>query len=189
MFTSSSALPSRPWSVRDLSVAESPDGPAVSAPGPGARSLEERSVWALSSLAVPLHSPLDHDIRADVCVIGAGIVGLTAAYELSRVGRSVVVLEKGDLADGVLGVTTAHLSSAFDIGYAGLEGLIGSQAAQLVAESRTSAISAIAEIAKTEGIDCDFERVDSTWFPTERPGTSWRGSKPPHDAPAWAMWI
>jgi NADPH-dependent 2,4-dienoyl-CoA reductase/sulfur reductase-like enzyme len=32
-------------------------------------------------------------LRADVCVIGAGYAGLTAAYRLKQAGRKVIVLE------------------------------------------------------------------------------------------------
>ena len=37
------------------------------------------------------------DARADVCIIGAGIAGLTTAYLLGREGRSVIVLDDGPI--------------------------------------------------------------------------------------------
>src|SRR6185437_2526697 len=48
---------------------------------------------AASAAAVQdrLRLTLDHD--ADVCVIGAGLAGLTAALEAARMGASVAVLE------------------------------------------------------------------------------------------------
>src|SRR5262245_58806554 len=36
---------------------------------------------------------LARDLSTDVCVVGAGIAGLTIAYQLARSGKSVVVLD------------------------------------------------------------------------------------------------
>src|ERR1700759_2102075 len=36
---------------------------------------------------------LSFDLDADICVVGAGLAGLTVALEASRLGASVVVLE------------------------------------------------------------------------------------------------
>ena len=44
-----------------------------------------RSVWA--DAALPQFRPLQENLHADVCVIGAGIAGLTTAYLLARAGR------------------------------------------------------------------------------------------------------
>ena len=52
-----------------------------------------RSIWA--DVAMPQFPPLQENIHADVCVIGAGIAGLTTAYLLAKAGRHVVVLDDG----------------------------------------------------------------------------------------------
>jgi gamma-glutamylputrescine oxidase len=40
------------------------------------------------------YEPLPGDATADVCVVGAGITGLTAALLLERAGRRVVVVTR-----------------------------------------------------------------------------------------------
>ena len=47
--------------------------------------------------------PLTFDLDVDVCVIGAGLAGLTTARELARRGWSVAVLEAGRIAGNASG--------------------------------------------------------------------------------------
>src|ERR1019366_296643 len=99
-------------------------------------------------------------INADVCIVGAGIAGMTTAYLLAREGRSVVILDKSQIGSGETAHTTAHLSSVIDAGYREIEVLHGTKGAQLVAQSHTAAIAQIESIVAEEKIDCDFERSD-----------------------------
>lgn len=103
---------------------------------------------------------LPSNVEADVCVVGAGIAGLTTAYLLACEGRSVVLLDDGPIGGGETGRTTAHLTHALDDRYGRLEQLHGQDGARLAAESHTAAIVEIERIVKAEGIDCAFERVD-----------------------------
>ena len=102
--------------------------------------------------------------HADVCVVGAGIAGLTTAYLLTRAGKSVIVLEAGSILSGETQRTTAHLVTALDDRYFELERLHGEQGAKLAAESHAAAIDNIERIIREERIDCDFERVDGFLF-------------------------
>jgi glycine/D-amino acid oxidase-like deaminating enzyme len=107
---------------------------------------------------------LEQDLRAPVCIIGAGISGLTTAYLLARSGRAVVVIDDGPVGGGDIGRTTAHLSNALDDGFYRIEKLFGREGSRIAAESHTAAIDLIESIASQEDIDCDFERVDGYLF-------------------------
>src|SRR5688500_7371213 len=76
---------------------------------------------------------LDQDATADVCIVGAGIAGLTTAYLLANSGHSVVVVDDGALASGMTSRTTAHLTAAIDDRYVEIERLHGERGAQLAA--------------------------------------------------------
>ncbi|MFN2383193.1 MAG: FAD-dependent oxidoreductase [Gemmatimonadota bacterium] len=121
------------------------------------------SSW-MATAELPARAPLREDLRADVCVVGAGIAGLTSAYLLARAGRSVVVLDDGPLAGGETSRTTAHLSNALDDRYHTIEQQHGAEGARLAAESHTAAIDRIEAISRDEGIACDFERLDGYLF-------------------------
>ncbi|MCA1632286.1 MAG: FAD-dependent oxidoreductase [Acidobacteria bacterium] len=122
---------------------------------------ETNSVWEAES---ERRSPLDASAHADVCVVGAGIAGLSTAYLLAREGVSVVVLDDGPVGGGETGRTTAHLSNALDDRYYELERQFGEAGARLAAQSHTSAIDLIERVAGEEGMDCDFERLDGYLF-------------------------
>jgi len=104
------------------------------------------------------------NVRADVCVVGAGIAGLTTAYLLAAEGRSVVVVDDGPLGGGMTGATSAHLVTALDRRYTDIERLRGADGARLAAASHAAAIDRIEEIARSEKIACEFQRVDGFLF-------------------------
>lgn len=127
------------------------------------------SIWTATS-QIPEHTPLTSDTTADVCIVGAGIAGLTTAYLLAREGKSVVVLDSGPIGGGMTGRTTAHLVTALDDRYYELERLHGERGAQLAAESHQAAIGRVEAIISAEGINCEFERLDGYLF--DPPGES-----------------
>src|SRR5438270_13552779 len=83
---------------------------------------------------------LTENLMADICVIGAGIPGVTAAYLLAREGRDVVLIDDGPIGGGMTGRTTAHLVNALDDRYYELEKMLGQEFSRLSAESHTAAI-------------------------------------------------
>ena len=123
------------------------------------------SIW-MATANTPSQSRLRENIRTDVCIIGAGIAGLSTAYLLGREGRSVVVLDDGLIGGGMTGRTTAHLTNAFDDRYVEMEKVHGGEASRLTAESHTAAIQKISEIVSSENIDCGFEWLDGFLFAT-----------------------
>jgi glycine/D-amino acid oxidase-like deaminating enzyme/nitrite reductase/ring-hydroxylating ferredoxin subunit len=113
---------------------------------------------------VPELPTLTHDIRTSVCIVGAGIAGMTTAYLLARAGRAVVVIDDGPIGGGETGRSTAHITAALDDRYSNIEKLHGEEGSRVAAESHTAAINRIESIASLEDIDCDFERVDGYLF-------------------------
>ncbi len=128
------------------------------------------SVW-MQSGEIPVHTALTEDVEADVCVVGAGIAGMTTAYLLLKEGRSVVVLDDGPIGGGQTERTTAHITNAIDDRYVSIEDWHGQEGARLAAASHTAAINRIEAIVACENIECDFERLDGYLFspPGESP--------------------
>ena len=124
------------------------------------------SVWAETE--TPTFRPLTGNTSADVCIVGAGIAGLTTAYHLQKEGFKVLVLDAGGIISGETLRTTAHLACVADDRFVNLERIHGETASRLFAESHAAAIDRIEQIAGQEKIACDFRRVDGYLFQGEK---------------------
>jgi glycine/D-amino acid oxidase-like deaminating enzyme/nitrite reductase/ring-hydroxylating ferredoxin subunit len=121
------------------------------------------SIW-MGTFDTPDFPPLSRDLTTDVCVIGAGIAGLSTAYHLTKAGKKVVVLDDGPIGGGESGRTTAHLTWAMDDRIYNLESIHGEANTRLIVESHMAAVNRIEEIVRLENIECDFRRLDGYLF-------------------------
>lgn len=141
------------------------------------------SVW-MDTTELPSLPRVSQDMRTNVCIVGAGIAGMSTAYLLARAGRAVVVIDDGQVGGGETGRTTAHITVALDDRYYNIEKQHGEDGARLAAQSHSAAITRIEKIATEEDIDCDFERVDGYLFlsPGEKRGKLERELEATHRA-------
>src|SRR4029453_9035945 len=121
------------------------------------------SIW-LEKTDISQPSPPPTNPNADVCIVGAGISGLSTAYLLARGGNSVIVLDDGAIGSGGAGRTTAHVVNGLDDRYCEIERLHEKEGSRRAAESHTRAIDQIEAIVNEEQIDCDFSRLDGYLF-------------------------
>jgi glycine/D-amino acid oxidase-like deaminating enzyme/nitrite reductase/ring-hydroxylating ferredoxin subunit len=96
--------------------------------------------------------------RADVAIVGGGIVGLTAAHLLANSGLAVTVLEARRIGHGVTGRSTAKITCQHTLIYAHLARTLGMEKARLYAHANRTAVETIMHLAETLAIDCDLER-------------------------------
>lgn len=129
-------------------------------------AVRSASAWIASGPAHPDFPPLDEDVRADVAVIGGGIVGITTALLLQEAGARVVLLEANRLAQGVSGHTTAKVSSQHGMIYARLRSRFGADGARTYAQANEEALRWIADRVVHDAIDCDFRRRPSYAYVT-----------------------
>jgi glycine/D-amino acid oxidase-like deaminating enzyme/nitrite reductase/ring-hydroxylating ferredoxin subunit len=122
-----------------------------------------RSVW-MSVPPIPSLPRIEADQRVRVCVIGAGMAGLSTAYFLTREGAEVLVVDDGPIAGGETSRTTAHVTCVLDDRFHWIEQVHGERGLALATESHAAAIDAIESIAREERIDCDFTRLDGYLF-------------------------
>jgi glycine/D-amino acid oxidase-like deaminating enzyme/nitrite reductase/ring-hydroxylating ferredoxin subunit len=128
---------------------------------------KSRSCW-MDETPVVEAPPLAADEDCDVVVIGSGIAGLSIAYELSRFGREVVVIDRGGIGSGMTARTTAHLATELDDLYSELIKVRGEDDARLYHDSQVAAVNRIEAICRDENIDAGFRRLDGYLIPAEQ---------------------
>jgi glycine/D-amino acid oxidase-like deaminating enzyme/nitrite reductase/ring-hydroxylating ferredoxin subunit len=99
------------------------------------------------------------DLDTDILVIGAGVAGLTTAYQLSRGGRRVTVVDRGRFGRGMTARTSAHLSFVLDDRFHELARSRGEAAARQWYESQAAAVD-LFEAISGDGVECGFARID-----------------------------
>ena len=109
---------------------------------------------------------LDGSGEADVAVIGAGIVGLTTAYLLTRAGLSVAVLESRRIGRQVTGRSTAKITSQHGLIYRHLIDSFDIDLAKRYAEANRSGVGQIRDWIDELDIACDFESKDAYTYST-----------------------
>ncbi|HYE60808.1 MAG TPA: FAD-dependent oxidoreductase [Phycisphaerales bacterium] len=117
--------------------------------------------WPLADPPQPRYPALTKDIACDVCVVGAGISGALAAYELARAGLRVVVADRRQPGRGSTAASTALLMYDLDVPLHELADRIGEEKAQRCYRVGVEAIDRIAEIAADLLDPCGFERRPS----------------------------
>jgi glycine/D-amino acid oxidase-like deaminating enzyme/nitrite reductase/ring-hydroxylating ferredoxin subunit len=117
------------------------------------------SPWLDTGSDAPAPYPrLNDSIETDVLVVGAGIVGVTAAFALAEGGSEVTLIDAGRIGGGTTGHTTAKLSSLQGLIYSTITKRHGREAASAYADLNREGIELVARLAESLGIDCDLQR-------------------------------
>lgn len=127
----------------------------------GSRGLTEQSghsIWH-ETVRKSVYPSFEGALSTDVCVVGAGISGLTTALLLQRDGRQVVVLEAELIGSGATGSTSAHVTHVPDVRYAKLVDQLGTDDARVFAAEARAAFRAMQDFAKRSPVPCDWSGV------------------------------
>ncbi len=116
----------------------------------------QNSYYAASANEQPAYSKLQADIETDVCVVGGGFAGLSAAVELADRGYQVVVLEAHHIGFGASGRNGGQLIAGLACEQAVIENALGFEAAKQVWAMTLEALSLVRERVKRFDIKCDL---------------------------------
>lgn len=125
------------------------------------------SFWIDTTEEKKNYSPLSEDIHVDVSIIGGGILGVSCAYELTKRGYSVAIVDKDDIGYKATGHTTAKITSQHGLFYDYLVQSYGISFAKDYLQANERAIHHIASVVQEESISCQFEWQNSYVYTTK----------------------
>ncbi|WP_417605458.1 NAD(P)/FAD-dependent oxidoreductase [Primorskyibacter flagellatus] len=123
------------------------------------------SWYAATATPLAPFAPLRGEVRADVCVVGGGYTGLSAALHLAQAGRSVVLIEAHRVGFGASGRNGGQLGSGQRLTQDGLEKLMGDGPAHALWDLAEDAKALVKDLIARHGIACDLT-----------PGVGWAGT-------------
>ncbi len=122
------------------------------------RKAEYPASWYAATANPIDRSPaLTGEVKADVCVVGGGYTGLSAALHLAEAGFDVVLLEAHRVGFGASGRNGGQLGSAQRMDQKDLERLVGNDDAAKLWELAEDAKDLVKSLIAKHQIDCDLK--------------------------------
>jgi gamma-glutamylputrescine oxidase len=116
------------------------------------------SYYVASANVSPDYSPLRGEEEADVCIIGAGYTGLSAALHLAEKGYSVTLLEGETVGWGASGRNGGQVCQGHNMGHAELTKKMGRAAADALWQSSLASVELVKTLIAEHQINCDLKQ-------------------------------
>ena len=133
--------------MHSLNLLYSNDKPGVHAP----------SYYTASAVPLGEFPPLEADTSCDVCIIGAGFTGLSAALYLAEAGVEVVLLDAHRAGWGASGRNGGQVGSMQRLGQGSLEKLVGQDDARKLFDLALDANAHLKALVEKHQIECDLK--------------------------------
>ena len=115
------------------------------------------SYYAASANPAPARPPLEGDVHADVCVVGGGIAGCSAALDLAARGYAVVLLEARRIGWGASGRSGGQAIFGFGASQRTIVAQVGLDAARRMWDVSVEALALLRRRVAEHAIDCDLQ--------------------------------
>jgi glycine/D-amino acid oxidase-like deaminating enzyme/nitrite reductase/ring-hydroxylating ferredoxin subunit len=104
---------------------------------------------------------LNQDAEVDIAIVGGGIAGLTAGYELAKQGKNVAIIEANNILNGTTGHTTAKITAQHGLIYDELIQHFGVDLTKTYYQANDDALQYIKKNVSDLQIDCDLTEEDA----------------------------
>lgn len=114
------------------------------------------SYYAATASALDLQPQAKGALRADVCIVGGGYAGLSAALHLAQAGMDVVLLEAQRLGFGASGRNGGQVGTGQRLGQDKLEQMVGRDQAHALWDLSLESVALVRSLIAAQGIDCGW---------------------------------
>jgi gamma-glutamylputrescine oxidase len=115
-----------------------------------------QSYYAASAHPAPERPALAGNVDCDVCVVGGGIAGCSAALHLAERGYRVVLLEENRVGWGASGRSGAQAIYGLAAPQSKVKRLVGPESARILWDMTVEALTLMRELIAKHRIDCDW---------------------------------
>ena len=129
------------------------------------------SYYAATATPPAPRPALQGAVRADVCIIGAGYTGLSAALHLAERGYSVIVLEAHRVGFGASGRNGGQVSPGQRIEQDAIEGMVGQDDARKLWDIGLESRDLVRDLIARYDMDCPFKPgvIHADWHARDVP--------------------
>lgn len=120
------------------------------------KSISAATYYQATAASSPEHMPLSGEVKADVCIVGGGYTGLSAALELAAAGYSVRVLEAETIGHGASGRNGGQICTGFSSGQDKIAAQLGPEDARRCFALAEESKRLLVERIERHKIDCNL---------------------------------
>lgn len=127
----------------------------------------EKSIWQKDNNLNELGS-IKENIKTDILIIGAGITGVSTAYNLINCDYKVILIDRGKCFNDVTAKSTGKITYLQDLKYQDIYNVYDYETSKLYYESQKEAIKILKKNIKDNNIKCNLEKNESVTFTTSQ---------------------
>lgn len=125
----------------------------------------KKSLWQKDNNLNELKS-VEENLKTDILIIGAGITGVSIAYNLINCNYKVVLIDRGKCFNDVTAKSTGKITYLQDLKYYDIYNVYNYEFAKLYYESQKEAIKILKKNIRDNNIKCNLEKNESVTFTT-----------------------